>query len=194
MPGVERKLIGDDTQRKPVAGRGRAPIVELLRGEITGRAHDLALRRERRLAVVPRDAEVRHVDVPSRVEKQVCRLDVAMHDFRGVRVVQRVGGLREPLHRLRSWRCAVLPELVREAPARHVFEHDVRPLLPLARLVSRDDARMHPEPARERRFPGEPLAHDRVAGELLRQDLDRDVPAEHGIPGEEHRAHPAATE
>ena len=88
----------------------------------------------------------------------------------------------------------MLPELVREAPALHVLEDDVRLLLPLARLVSRDDVRMRPEPAGERRFAGEPLAHDRVAGELLRQDLDRHLPAEHGIPGEEHRAHPAATE
>ena len=78
--------------------------------------------------------------------------------------------------------------------SRHVLHHDERAsVLGLAGVVDVDDVRVR-ETRRQPCLAQEAIAKGRVAGEALRENLDRDRPAELVVAGEEDGRHAAMPE
>ena len=138
------------------------------------------------------NAEVEELGQAVRANHHVVRFDIAMHDPRGMRLVQRRGNLscdieNEPvIERLRSL------ELGQRLPVDELGGDEMRAFR-FADLVNRDDVRMI---QRRRRpgFPDESVHPVAVGGEFRRQDLECDFTVKRRILRQIHLAHPALAE
>ena len=117
-----------------------------------------------------------------------------MDDALAVRCVERACGLLEPLERLARRLRALDPDLLLERPAREVLHHDERPFAVLADVVDRDDVRVAGEASHGERLAREALAHRRVLGIALRENLDRYGTAERRVGRPEDLAHTAPSD
>ena len=95
-----------------------------------------------------------------------------------VRRVERRRGLREPRERPAGRLRALPREPVGERAAGEVLHDDVRAALVLADVEDRDRVRRAREPGGGERLAREAPADRLVVGEPLREQLDRDDPAE----------------
>ena len=181
--------------------RPRVDVVRvhhLLRRHVGRRADDHARRRHRRLVRLVRelrDAQVRQLRRPVRVEHDVLGLDVAVDNPVPVRHLQRERDLRSDAHRLGHRERAAPLEAVRHAPARHVVHDDVaQARLGVLPHVVHGDQVLVADGHRELRLAREPLA---VVGPLLhhlREHHLHRVPLAARRAHEVHRAHAALPE
>jgi hypothetical protein len=193
-PPAGQELERDDPERVEVARRRRALAARLLRREVAGGAEDRAGLRERVEACRARDPEVGDLDVATLVEEQVARLDVAVHDPRRVRRVERSRGVREPRERPARLGRPSIRDQVLERPAADVLHDDERARVVLADVEDRDDVRVARQPCRGERLALEPLPERLVARVRLGQHLQRDAPAELGVGDEVDLAHAARSD
>jgi hypothetical protein len=114
-------------------------------------------------------------------------------DSRQVRRVQCVGGLGEPGECFLLWRDAV-PEPVGDAASGGELHDDVRPPVPLADVVDRDDVRVVCERGRQPGLAEEPPAHGRVGAIPGGEDLDGNLAAERRVEGGVNLGHPACAD
>ncbi len=209
-----RHLIEHDAQRKKIRARIELLAPRLFRRHVQGRAHGAA--RARQVlgleAVRPgrrgrradgfgdvterqrsfRQAEIQDLRLPAFHEKDVCGLDVAVHDALRVRRVEAVGDLDADLQELRDLD-GPDGDAVLEGLALEQFHGDERPVLELPDVVNGADVGMVERRCRAR-FAAEPLDRLGVPGDVVREELQRDVPAEPCVPGLVDHAHPAAAE
>ena len=137
-----------------------------------------------------RDAEVHQIGEVVGGEQHVLRLDVAVHQAVGVRVVERRGDLANDRHRPPRRQRTDMPQQRRQAVALDQPHVDVEHAVDLAEVVHRDDVRLL-QPGRDFRLPAEPLLEAVVGGHLGAQQLDRDHALAGGVVGAVHLAHAA---
>ena len=135
--------------------------------------------------------------VPSAGKHDVGRLDVAVHDALGMRVVQRHRGLpQDAEHAFGVERRRLAQHLVQRRPI-HVFHGDVGQVALLLHIVNGHDSRMR-EHARRSRLAEQPLAHAvDLLGLAIVPEMDRldgHRTADIGIDGMVHHAHGAAAQ
>ena len=107
---AREELVGDHSEREPVARRGCA-----LAGDLLGRqVPAVPTTSPCAVSVVSPSRgeipEVGDVDVLVGVEEEILRLDVPVDDSRGMGVVERLGRLLEPAQDLRARGWAALPD------------------------------------------------------------------------------------
>ena len=135
------------------------------------------------------DAEVGDLDPAVFVEQQVLRLDVAMDDAVGVRVLQRLADRRHDGQRLLRSETPGLHRLAQVHAVDEFHEQVVKPA-GLAEVMDRHDVRM--AQLRERLgFAGESFGKCRVVAALGRQQLERHHTVERpsGAPGRPRPCH-----
>ena len=159
------------------------------------RPHDLAGIGDRAiLRTDVRDAEVRHERAArARLEQDVVRLHVAVHDAAPVRVRQRPGDLAHDAHRVRGRQRAPRAQSFAECLALHVAHDEEHEPARLTDAMDRHDVRVR-KASRRPCLAHEALA--RLGGPRHRrgQDLDRYVAVELHVAGEIDDAHAAAAE
>ena len=165
--------------------------VGLLGREVCGCTENRADLRDAGLLCGLRDAEVGELGgARIRRDQEVARLDVAMHHAGAVRVVQPVTGVGDDPHRLIHVHQAPVAQEVGAGRAIDVFHDDEVAVgrLVAARVVDLDHVRvlkagggqgLAPEAGDERL----------VVGQVLGEELDRDLALEHVIAGEEDGGH-----
>lgn len=107
-----------------------------------------------------RDPEIGEVDGALRVDEDVGRLDVSVHDAVSVCGRERVEQLYADLGDAVRWQGPVLGEDVLQAAAVDQLHHDPRAVTVDRDVVDMDDPRM-PQPCAELCFPKQPFAHRR---------------------------------
>ena len=118
-------------------------------------------------------------------DEDVRRLDVAVHEPRGVRGVERVGDLGDHARGARGVEPALAPEDPVQVRARHVAHDEVEVAVLLAGRVDRDDVRMVdrrgeaglalealPQLGVRRAVGGDELERDRAAEPQLGRTVD----------------------
>ena len=131
--------------------------------------------------------------MPVRVDEQVRRLDVAVHEAGAVDRVQRGAGLRDDIGRLGRVERAAAADERAQVVAGDEAHRDVGDAVVLARRVHRDHVRML-DARRGARLAQEPLADVVVVEQLRRDHLQRDDPLELELDRAVDHAHPAATD
>ena len=141
-----------------------------------------------------RDAEVGHQRAAgARLEQDVVRLHVAVHDAASVRVGERPRHLAQHARRVGRRERAARAESLAERLALHVAHDEEDEAARLADAMDRDDVRVR-EAGRRARLAQESLARLGGAREVRRQDLDGDVAIELHVAREVDDAHAAAAE
>jgi hypothetical protein len=132
------------------------------------------------------------VDLILRVEQQVARLHVAMHDALRMRVIECLRSLLEPAKGHSRRRRPRRSQPLLEGAAAHVLHHDVRLPSGLADVEDRDDVRVAREPRRRARLAGKAPLHRFVVDVRRREELQRDNASQHRVGGAIDVAHRAA--
>ena len=200
--GVSRHhFVGDDAEGVEVAARVHLLAGGLLGAHVVGGAHDHPLPRHRDGArparfrrECARDTEVGQQRPPaSRLEQDVLRLDVAMDQAGARRGVDGGGDVRRDPARVLRRELPLAIEPLPERLAGDPVHDEVEDVARLAGGVDGHDVRVS-EPRDHARFGQEPLGDGAVDGEFGMDRLDRHVPGEGDVAGQEHHAHPAAAE
>ncbi len=135
-----------------------------------------------------RDSEIRHYRMP-RLEQDVLRLDVAMHDIMAVGVAQGIRNLARDLHCLGERELACSVEPIPQRLSFDVGHHVIQQTGSLARIVERQDVRVC-EAGRDFDLLEKPFRAE-CRGQLGLQDLDGDFAMMLEVLGEVDRGHPA---
>ena len=147
-----------------------------------------------RVRAAVRDAEVGDQRAAgARLQQDVVRLHVAMHDAAAVRVGERPRDLAQHARRVGGRQRAARAESLAERLALHVAHDEEDEAARLADAMDRDDVRMR-EAGGRARLAQEPLARLGGAREVRRQHLDGDVAVELHVAREVDDAHAAAAE
>ncbi len=140
-----------------------------------------------------RETEVHDLRVVRVGEKNVPRLDVAMHQASGERRLQALRHLEADLQHPQLRDALLVLDPIIQAPAIHQLHHDVE--LP---VIPPDREHLHHmrmlDRRRDSRFILELLGKRLVAGKLPPEQLQRDEPMQPQIARLEDRAHPARPE
>ena len=143
-----------------------------------------------------RQSEVENFYLPVRHKKNVCRLDVAMHNPLGMRRRQRVGDLHGNLeqfihfHRLPD---GMVTDPLFQALALKLLHHDERMAVVVVNVVNRADVRMvelRRGPSLARKAVERAFVLDQVIGNKLQRDM---APQAHVFRLVDH-SHPAAAQ
>ena len=135
-----------------------------------------------------RDAEVEQLGAGAR-EHDVGRLQIAVDDASAMGAIQRVGDLRGDLQRLRDGQCTPREPVFEGFPF-HELEHEVVEAVLTADIVKRADMWVG-EPGDRASLALEPLARERIARHVRRQDLDGNRPVQSRVARLEDLAHAA---
>jgi hypothetical protein len=178
-PARRQHLVHDHAERVDIGARVDVlGIGDLLRRHELRRAHHHVL-----LVIFglheARDTEVEHLDVIRRVvfvgQEHVVALEIAVHDARVVRGMQRRRDLRADPDRAAHRQATDAIDLVGQQRALEVLEHDVRHVIVgEAHVRALDDVRVT-ERAGRTCLVHESLDDVGVGRELGMQDLDRDT-------------------
>ena len=141
------------------------------------------------------DAEVGELDDVGVRDEQVAGLDVAVDDAVAMGVIEPAAGLGDDSDRLVDAEMAVIAQQFGAGVARHVLHHDEVLVVTgvEAEVEHLDDVRVHEPGGRERLAP-EPGDERRIVGEVLGQELQRDVALEAAVEREVDGRHPADAE
>ena len=162
----------------------------LLGREVLDRSHDLAGRGERNLVGDARDAEVGDLHPTVGGDEEVAGLDVAVHESRGVRGLQRGGRLRDDVEGLVAGERPVPLEDRRQGLAGDELHDEERRARLLAVVEDAGDALVVDEGG----VPGlgaEALEEAGIPHVLVFEDLDRDGPPDDMVGGFPHFTHAA---
>ena len=179
------RLVTDGGERVDVdRGTGLAPL-ELLGRHVGGGAEDGAAARDAGRVGRRGDAEVDELRDRIVAQQDIRRLDVAVHDALGMRVVERGAQLTcharhppGPQRPMAERRC--------ERLARHVLHDDENALIVDRGVVDRDEVRMV-QRGSELRLANEALLG--VGRAVGMQSLDRDLTVEALVPAQQHGRH-----
>ncbi len=168
-----------------------APL-DLLGTHVCGRADDLSLRGQAgRITDSSGNAEVGDECV-ARIEQDVRRLDVAMHDFGVMRVAQRVRHLTRDLNRVADGKLALAHETESERFSLDVRHDVVHQTTGLVRVVQRQNVWVMQAGGDLDLVQESRCAN--FGGEVGTEHLDRDLSLVLQIVGEEHGRHSALSE
>jgi hypothetical protein len=188
-------LVEHRAERVEVAARLGRTAERLLRRHVRDRADDHALERQARAIAGDREAEVAELRRAVGHEPHVGRLDVAVDDAAGVRVLERatqlVGDAERLLERQPVWLRRV--QQIVDRAAGHVLAHDVGPALVVADVEDRDDVRVVAELAHGTRLAAYALEPGLVEAVGL-DERNRDVALEPRVGREVHPLLPALAE
>jgi hypothetical protein len=176
------------------------PVLEPLGGHVVERAERGPGQGQGGSARLPGggagDAEVDEVGelvLVVAAHEHVRRLDVAVHQARGVRGVQCGGDLREDPDRAARRHRAFRLDDRGQVDALHQPHVDEQPAVDLPEVVDRDDVRLR-QLGGQCRLPAEARLELGVARELCGQPLQRDRALAPPVPGPVHLAHAATAE
>ncbi len=201
---AERRLADEALVEHAAERVDVGPPIDLLTGDVLGgdvvdRAHQVAVFARRcTLRDEPREAEVGEVDVVcavgagTRVEQDVGRLHVTMHEASCVGSIQSARQLRECANRIRDVE-STEPEAPVEVTSLDVAHGDEQEVVHPPGLVDRDDVRVV-DRCGQLRFTQEALAERFFVGESCRNDLERDLPLEAEVLGQVDDAHSTPAE
>ena len=199
LPG--RHLVEDGSRREDVGPRVDGRALRLLRGHVARRSHHGALAGQRhrlgrvsalRLLKQLGETEVEYLDQAVRPDDDVLGLDVAVHDAQLVGLAERAGYLSREVEYLVERRDAG-GHPVAQRPSLDEFHGDERRPVDLVDLVDGGDVGMV-DGGRGLSLADEALDPLVVGRDVLRQDLERDLPAELRVLGGVDDAHAAAAE
>ena len=212
MPG--RHFVEHDAQREQVRPRVQLLAPGLFGRHVQGRAHGAARARQVMLVEAVRlrrregragrfgnvaqhqrslrQAEIQDLRGPAVHEEDVRGLDVAVHDSLRVRRIQAVGDLDADLQELRNLD-GLDGDAVLEGLAFEQFHRDEGPAFELSDVVDRADVGVIERRCRAR-FPAKPLDRLGIPGNVVRKELQRDIPAEPRVPRLVDHAHAAPTQ
>jgi hypothetical protein len=133
--------------------------------------------------------------MPVLAAQEVAGLDVAVHDAVAVRVVEPAAGLGEDLDGLVGRERGLLAQHLRARLPVHVLHDDEVAMRALVEpeVEHLHDVRVH-EPRGGQRLATEAVDEVAVLGEVLGQQLDRDVPLQPRVERELHGRHSADAE
>ena len=199
-PG-ERDLAGEAleqhaAERVHVSGRARLLAADHLRRHVGDRPHHLPAGGDRIGAARLGEPEVGEIDVLARSlarDERVARLHVAVDQPARMRRVERLGQLPDELDRPRRLERTLAPQQLREVAAVDVAHGDVQQSVGVTGLVDRDDPGVVDRRGQVR-LALEARPEARIARELGREQLQRDLPAEPQVRRPIHDAHAAPTE
>ncbi len=190
-------LVEHDAGGVDVGARVELLAADLLRAHVIGRAADGAARGQVRVALAAQlgDAEVEHLDVlfagAQRLDEDVLRLEVAVHDAGGVRLIERRQRLAEQVHQARRrQRRLVADDLRQVAPAQQLHHQEQRARVRLAEVEHLDRVRMAQPRRRPRLRLKSPEGLD-VGRHLGVQELDRHGSVEREVVRAIHPSHRA---
>ena len=190
-----QQLVGDDAERVDVGARAGLLAARLLGREVGGGAEHRPDLGDARLVDRAGDPEVGELDDVGVGDEQVAGLDVAVHDAVAMRVVEAAAGLGDDLDRLLDVEVAAVAQQLGARVAGDVLHHDEVLVVALveAEVEHLNDVRVH-EPGSGERLAAEARDERRVVGEVLGQQLQRDVALEALVEGEVHGRHAADAE
>jgi hypothetical protein len=184
-----QQLVGDCAKRIYVGCDGRRIAGKDLRGQIRDGADHLTTRGDRRRVVNSAcDAKVGEPDPSTRLEDQVGRLDVAMNHTEPVGVIESSSNLGDDVDNGLRAEGPVFGHMNGQRRPFDQFLDDEGPVGVLTTVVHGDDPRVT-EARRRLRLPLETLSRFGIVGEMGKQTLDGDIPAEEGVLGPPHRGH-----
>ncbi len=201
-PLGRQHLVDHATEGPDVGARVHLLPARLLGAHVGGGAHDHAGLRRRRgdrrrqLRVVARRAfllerlrqpEVQHLDRAVRRQRDVRRLQVAVHDAVVVRGLERFGNPRGDAQRLLDRQRPLLEHLRQVAPVDQLHRQEAHPV-DLVQPVDRRDVRMV-QRGQQLRLALEAGQAHRVGRQPLGQDLDRHRAVEGGVERLPDRTH-----
>ena len=140
-----------------------------------------------------REAEVQDLQPPVARPHDVFRLQIAMDDAARVRFGEGARDLPGRPHDVGRRRPLRRCDLVAERGAVDEFGDDEQLVVDFLERVDGADARMRQRRGRPR-FAPQPLPLHRIARQMRRQRLDRDLPPEPRVRREVHAPHAAAAE
>ena len=168
--------------------------VDLLGGEVGGRAHGSALaRRDALLVESPGQPEVGEIDMLVRVEQHIGGLDVAMDEAARVRRIQSVRDLAADGERAGRLERALRAEQRAQVGSLDVAHRQVEAPVDVARVVDRHHVRVL-ERHCELRLAREARTEALIQRELGRHQLQRDRPFQPQVVGAVDDAHPATAD
>ena len=176
---------------------GLVAVAGLLGRQVVGRAQHLLVMSPGERGVVlrhgERQPEVEDLDVPSLVDDQIGRFDVAVDEPLVVRVLQAERRLADEIGRLPHRQRAVLLDPGVQILPLDVLHHDEVDGAGRVEVEGAGDVRMV-EPGGGLRLPLEPGQVGTLVDPLHRQHLDRHLVVQGGVLGEINAAHAAGTE
>ena len=198
-PAAGEQFVEHDAEREHVAASIGRRTRDLLRAAVVRRAEKLTSDGRVGRSPVAHEPEVEQVHGAGLRHHDVVRLDVTVNEAVVVRVLQRVRdrgdelrGLAGPTLAAAEPEVGLVHSFVQRAPL-EVLHGEVVAAAPLADLVDRHDAGVLQAGGRRRLAP-EAGDGGRRDGEVLVQQLERDLPAQRDLFCEVDRAHAAAAE
>jgi hypothetical protein len=137
-------------------------------------------------------AEVEYFGVAAVGNKNICRLDVAVHDSLGVRRVEGVGDINGDGHQQIELKRLVADQVL-QGLAFEVLHGDEGTAVVLANIVNRTNVGMI-EAGSGLGFAAESAEQMLVGGNVVGKELEGDEAAQAGVLGLENHSHPAAAE
>ncbi len=195
--GGERRRAGQHLKQHAAQGvqvglqAGRAAR-GLLRGQVRRGTQHHRRPGDPGPALGPGNAEVQDLDLGAG-QHDVRRRDVAVHQPGRMRHLQRLADRRGDPHRLCGRHHPGLIQDLPQGPARDQLHHDERPLAVHAGVEHRHQPRVT-QPRRMPGLPVKPGQETRISRVLRTEHLDRDLAAQHLIPGPPHRGHTAGAQ
>ncbi len=183
-------LVDERAEGELIRAEIDEPADDLLRGHVAGRADDAERIRQaglerriiggRRRCARLADAEVHDLRAAVLGQHDVARLQIAVHDPGGVRDCQAIGDLAGDLDRSRGFEPFRLERGV-ERLTHDQLHHDEWPAVHVADVVDGDDVGVVQE-GRQLRFAHQAFRRGAIGRELVRDELDRDQPAQTRVP------------
>ena len=174
----------------------RQGILKLLGRHVVHSAQDMAgLRQLNRLSGGAQQfghAEVGDLHLALLVQQNIFRLDVPVDDPLAVRVLQRVANLRHDGQNLPGGQTVGLQHLP-QTHAVHKLHQEVIKLARLTQVIHIHDVWVV-QSGQGARFTSKSLGEGRVAGELRRQNLQRDQPVQASLARPVNRTHAAGAQ
>lgn len=171
-PLTRQRLVEDAGERVDVGTLVGLPGVQTLRRHVRPRADDHSAARETGVAGRAREPEVDQIYEVVPCDKDIRRLDIAVHQPRFVSGVQRQGHLLDDVHRTGGRQRAGSQHRLEISPLDEAHGHE-EPAVDLAEIVDRDDVRFL-ESRRDAGLPTESFGERFVVCEVGREHFDCD--------------------
>ena len=193
-PAARYRLVQHDAQRIDVGRERDLPAGDLFRADVLGRPEDHPGRRDpNRRVGCARDPEVDHPHVPTPLDEDIGRLDVAMDDAALVCSLQRAGHVDDDAERDVELQTPVALEDALQILSVDQLHDDEVDAIVRAGVIDRRDVRVVKR-GRGTRFLAEPRDEFGIGCKARAEDFHRHIAIEKLVVRPVHERHAALTE